>query len=327
MSHRLAISTVSMGWHQTHTLESKIEAAKAAEFEGIELFITDFDAFRDRLGKSSLAAAKEIRALCAKAGLEILCFGSFDNFEGDPTTPLESRLEKASEWLELVHELGTSVIQIPSNDDRRAMCDERLIVDELRALADLGLQRQPPVSFAYEALGWGTCVADWEESLNVVQKVDRPNFGLCLDTYYVLARLWADPTDSSGLRPGGTAALRDSIQRFLDVCPRDKIVYVQLSDAERMSPPIWPGHPAYHEDKYGVHSWCTYGRLFPREDEQGAYLPMEDITHAWLVRKGWKGWVSLEVFHRDMKMEERDPEYWARRGKASWESLKTSLGI
>ncbi|KIW43956.1 uncharacterized protein PV06_05002 [Exophiala oligosperma] len=302
MSHRLAISTVSMGWHQTHTLESKITAAKAAGFEGIELFITDFNAFRDRLGKSSLAAAKEIRALCAKAGLEILCFGSFDNFEGDPTTPLENRLEKASEWLDLVHELGTNVIQVPSNDDRRAMCDERLIVDELRALADLGLQRQPP-------------------------KVDRPNFGLCLDTYHVLARLWADPTDSSGLRPGGTAALRDSIQRFLDVCPRDKIVYVQLSDAERMSPPIWPGHPAYHEDKYGVHSWCTYGRLFPQEDEQGAYLPMEDITHAWLVRKGWKGWVSLEVFHRDMKMEERDPEYWARRGKASWESLKTSLGI
>ena len=60
-------------------------------------------------------------------------------------------------------------------------------------------------------------------------------------------------------------------------------MYIQLSDAEKMSPPILPGHPAYQETKDETHSWCTYGRLFPLETEKGAYLPIEGLSRAWLV--------------------------------------------
>lgn len=323
--HRLAISTISLGWHPSHTLERKIAAASAAGFQGVEMFITDLEAYAKSHGQSRITAARGIRQLCAEHSIEILCLGSFDNFEGQPT-PLADRLATAKEWLALAKELGTDIIQIPSNDSKDAIGDDAIIIGELQSISDLGLHEQPPISFAYEALGWGTHVADWEESLRVVQLVNRPNFGLCLDTYHVLARLWADPRCPSGLRAGGNAALRDSIQRFRDNCPKEKIIYVQLSDAEKLSSPILPGHPAYHDLKDGPHSWCTYGRLFPLETEKGGYLPMEDISRAWLIDIGWTGWVSMEIFHRDMKVESADPEHWALRGRNSWEKLKGTLG-
>lgn len=323
--HRRAISTISLGWDSSHTLERKIAAVKAAGFDGVEMFITDLDSYASAHGQSRLAAARSIKELCEAHGIEILCLGSFDNFEGQ-STPLDDRLSTAKEWLAMAKELGTNIIQIPSNDSRDAIGDESVIVGELQAISDLGLQEEPPVAFAYEALGWGTHVADWEESLRIVQLVDRSNFGLCLDTYHVLARLWADPRRSSGLRSGGDAALRASIQRFHNDCPKEKIVYIQLSDAEKLSTPILPGHPAYHELKDGAHSWCSYGRLFPLETEKGAYLPMEDISRAWLIDSGWTGWVSMEIFHRTMELEGADPEHWALRGQTSWDKLKKALG-
>lgn len=47
-------------------------------------------------------------------------------------------------------------------------------------------------------------MADWEEFSRIVELVNRANFGVCLDTYHILARLWVDPTDPKmGVRPGG----------------------------------------------------------------------------------------------------------------------------
>ncbi|RVX70911.1 hypothetical protein B0A52_06068 [Exophiala mesophila] len=322
--HKLAISSVSLGWHASHTLERKISAVQAAGYQGIELFITDFDAYVKTHGVSRIEGACRIKQLCADHHIEILCFGSFDNFEGQPS-PLQDRLDTASEWLEIANTLGTTVIQIPSNDNKEAIGDINVIVSELRALADLGAHQSPAITFAYEALAWGTHVADWEESLRIVQLVDRANFGLCLDTYHVVSRLWADPRSKSGIRAGGNAALRASIDRFNQYCPPDKIVYIQLSDAEKLSPPLLPGHPAYDDDKDGPHAWCSYGRLFPLEMDEKAYFPMRDICHAWLVQSGWSGWVSMEIFHRKMKEEAAGPEVWAERGRKSWEALKMIL--
>ncbi|OCT52481.1 3-dehydroshikimate dehydratase [Cladophialophora carrionii] len=323
MTSKLAISTVSLGWHRTYTLKRKLQAASTAGFEGVELVITDLDAHAAQHKLSRLEAASQIGALCSQNGLSIVSLASFDNFEGHPTKRLSQRLDQAREWIALARALGTATIQIPSNDDPDAVGDEGVIVSELRALADLAMALDPeePVRFAYEALGWGTHVADWEESLRVVQLVGRPNFGLCLDSYHVLGRLWADPRARTGRRPGGDAALRTSLETFVEKCKREegvrnKIFYVQLSDAERMTPPILPGHEAYSGEKDGVHSWCTYGRLFPLEDDKGAYLPVGRVVEAWLRDSGWgdgNGW-GYE--------EECGPEAWAARGRASWEKLK-----
>lgn len=322
---KLAICSLSLGWDPSHNFERKIAAVQAAGFQGIELFMAEIDlsyALAHKL--SRIEAAKGIRNLCAEHGIQIITLGTFGKYEGQPT-PLDERLKLAKEWMAVAKELGTTVIQVPSNDCKEALGDEGVIVTELQALADLGLQEEPPISFAYEALAWSTHVADWEESLRIVGMVNRPNFGLCLDTYHVLSRLWADPRAKSGLRAGGNSALRDSLQRFRDNCPKEKIIYVQLSDAEKLSPPLLPGHPAYNEEWDGPHSWNNYGRLFPLESEEGAYLPMEEIVRTWLIDSGWTGWVSLEIFHRDLKIADNGPEYWAQRGRRSWDKLKDIL--
>jgi sugar phosphate isomerase/epimerase len=329
MNHKIAISTISLGWHHTHTLDKKLHAASSAGFAGVEVFITDLNKYAADHGISQLEAATQIGNLCSQHNLGVVCLGSFDNFEGDPKRNLDERLSLAKEWIEMAHALNTVVIQIPSNDDKDAVGDENTVVAELQALADLGLQAEPPIRFAYEALGWGTHVADWDESLRVVDLVNRPNFGLCLDTYHVLGRLWADPRAPSGRRPGGAAAVRDSLNRFLQLC-RDqdlarKIIYIQLSDAEHLDPPILPGHEVYDQAKDGVHSWCMYGRLFPLETDKGAYLPVEDICRTWLKDSGWNGWVSMEIFHREMKDETHGPEEWASRGIESWRKMLKML--
>lgn len=112
--------------------------------------------------------------MCAEQQLSIVSLASFDNFEGSQT-PLRTRLVTAHRWVELANALGTSVVQVPSNDEKGASGDEMVVVDELRALSDVGDRGRAPVSFAYEALAWGTHVADWEESLRVVEMVDRSN--------------------------------------------------------------------------------------------------------------------------------------------------------
>ncbi len=320
MNHKLAVATVSLGWHRSHTLERKIEAAKSAGISGVELHDTDLNNFAKSHGMARLEAAAAVGKLCNRSNMEIIAYGPFSNFEGEPT-PLEGRLDTAREWMQIAHNLGTDVIQIPANDSKAAIGEERVIITELQALADLGRQQDSPISFAYEALAWSAHVADWEESLRVVQHVDRSNFGLCLDTYHVLARVWADARAPSGLRPGGASALRDSVQRFLDSCPPERIAYVQLSDAERQRSPLLPGHPAYAADQDCTRSWCLYGRLFPYETEKGAYLPMDDILRAWLLDKKWSGWVSMEVFHRNMAEESMVSELWAERARTSWDRV------
>lgn len=324
MNRPAAISTVSLGWHHSHTLERKVAAAAEESFGGIELFYADLENFAMLRSTSVLGAARLVREMCAERQLSIVSLASFDNFEGSPL-PLRTRLASARKWVELANELGTSVVQVPSNDEKGASGDERVLVNELRALADVGNGGKAPVSFAYEALAWGTHVADWEESLRIVELVDRSNLGLCLDQYHVLSRLWADPRAVSGRRPGGAAALSASLERFAKACPMERVMYVQLSDAERMRPPILPGHPAYDRGKDGTHSWCTYGRLFPLEVDEGAYMPMIEVARSWVEKLPHERWVSMEIFHRDMKREACGPEYWASRGSRSWRKLQVSL--
>ncbi|EPQ59453.1 xylose isomerase-like protein [Gloeophyllum trabeum ATCC 11539] len=324
--NRLAIATCSLGLHPSHTLPLKIQSAASAGFAGIELFYSDLQQYAQDSAKSLLDAALQVKELCSKEGITIVTFGPMTNFEGC-LSPLSSRLKVASEWIAIARVLETTVIRIPSATDENASGDEDLIITELRALCALGAEGGNPISFAYESLSYGTHAALWEDSLRLAQLVDRPNFGLCLDTFHVCARVWANPQTSSGKIPGGTAALGASLKRFVKECPMDKVFIVQLSDAERMDPPILPGHAAYEEGKDAVACWSGYGRLFPLEEEKGIYLPVVDVAKTWLVDKAWGGWISLEVFHREMKEQSMGPGVLARRGMQSWERLRKSIGL
>jgi sugar phosphate isomerase/epimerase len=61
------------------------------------------------------------------------------------------------------------------------------------------------------------------------------------------------------------------------------------------------------------------------ETELGGYTPVTDVLQAWLVEKGFSGWVSMEIFDRRMRDEEYKPEVAAARGWKSWEKLQAAL--
>ena len=326
--HKIAISTISMGWHENHTLDDKLEAASAHGYNGIELFWSDLE--KDAVGRNIIVEdnAARIGSKCKDLGLGISDLASFDNFEGCQKVPLETRLEKARRWVSIARILGTDIVQIPANDDLSSLAaSEDECVAELRMLADIGASRggqEKTITWAYEPMAWSARDFTWQAALHTVRRVARPNVKLCLDTYHILAKLWGDCTVPDGKVPGGDEALRASLHDLPRMIRPEEVAFVQLSDAEHIDPPV--ALPWLHDiGKHQSHYWCSWGRLFPYEKDEGAYLPMEQICNTLLRDLCRSGWVSMEIFHRSMRVMRKGPDQWAERGMKSWKEVQKML--
>lgn len=325
LSNKLAIASLSLGQNpSSHHLDEKIKVAAETGYKGIEIVYSELQAFSDSQSVSVLEGAKKIRALCQKLNLGVVSLAPFDNYEGD-TSSLSSRLAKATHWAGVARVLGATYIQIPSNFKPDAIGDRGIVISELRQLADIGSAEEPVVSIAYEYLSWGTHCSTWETALEYVNEVDRPNFGLCLDTFHEATKLWGDLFVPSGRFPDADAVLRKSLDRFVAACPAEKIFFIQLSDGEKFDPPFSKSHPWYVEGEAPQFTWSRHARPFPFEQDKGAYLPVCEIAEAWICRMGFKGWVSLEIFDRRMKDGDSQIGTAARRGLRSWETLLEKL--
>jgi 4-hydroxyphenylpyruvate dioxygenase len=237
-------------------------------------------------------------------------------------------MEKLGLWVQLAHVLKTDIIQIPANflPAEFVTDDIDLIVADLRRVADFGLAQSPPIRFAYESLCWSTRVDTWEGCWDVVKRVDRPNFGMCLDTFNIAGRIYADPASPTGRMPGAEQAVRESVRRLVAEVDVSKVFYVQVVDAERLQNPLVEGHSFYSPDQPARMSWSRNCRLFYGERDHGAYLPVKDIALAFFHGLGYEGWVSLELFNRRMADRGAEvPEELARRGAVSWSKLMRDI--
>ncbi|WP_306420618.1 sugar phosphate isomerase/epimerase [Arthrobacter sp. JCM 19049] len=241
---RTSIATVCL----SGTLEEKMLACAKAGFDGIEIFEQDLTV--------SPKSPGEVRALAQRLGLSLDLFQPFRDFEGvDPAT-LAANLRRAEEKFKLMQRLGMDLILLCSNVATATINDDELFADQIRQLADLAERYQ--VRIAYEALAWGKYVNTYQHSWRIAQLVDRPNVGICLDSFHILSR-GDDPADIARI-------------------PGEKIFFVQLADAPAM--------------KLDVLSWSRHYRVFPGEG--GFQL---DQFMAQLVRSGYDGIVSLEIFN------------------------------
>ena len=190
----------------------------------------------------------------------------------------------------------------------------------------MGLAMNPPIRFAYESLCWSTRIDTWELCWEVVQRVDRPNFGMCLDTFNIAGRIWADPASPSGKTPNADAVLRASLNRMRATVDIKRVFFIQLVDAERMETPLVEGHPWHVESQPPRMSWSRNARLFAYEADRGGYLPVAEIARTILKDLGYKGWVSMELFSRTMADPDPSvPADHAKRGIASWEKLRADI--
>ena len=335
---------MSLGRAAHHALEPKLATASANGFRAIELFYEDLEYVARSLPSShpalaarssfptstawdeaQLAAASYIGSLCKQNRLEVLCLQPFMHYDGLLChTEHQARIEKLKLWFLLAKRLNTDLIQIPSNFLPESQCtDSRAkIVADLQEVADLGLQQQPVIRFAYEALCWGTYVDLWEQAWEVVRAVDRVNFGTCLDTFNIAGRVWADPESEDGKVEGADEALRISLERLSKV-DVTKVFYVEVVDAERMRVPLRKGHEWWVDGQKARMSWSRNARLFPFETEsRGGYLPVLEILRVITDEVGYKGYISFEFFSRTMnEAGEHVPEEHARRAKVSWDKL------
>jgi 4-hydroxyphenylpyruvate dioxygenase len=284
------------------------------------------------LASNQLLAARHIRALADSFSLEIMGFGPFTDCEG-----LLSPTEKAKKhadlrvWFEMARILGTDIIQIPSTFKTKGFTgDLDVIVKDMQEIADMGARENPPFRFAYENLCFATYNDTWEKAWAVVKGVDRPNFGLCLDTFNIAGRGWADPTREDGKIENADAIFAQSLRNMVKEIDVKKIFYVQVVDAERMRTPLVEGHPFYNPDMKPRMCWSRNARLFMCEDDRGAYLPVIDVLKAICDDEdglGYKGWVSMEFFNRSLTGEGSDvPMEHAKRAAESWKKVVAVMG-
>lgn len=336
---------MSLGRAGHHSLEHKLQQASTAGFRGVEIFYEDLEYFARALpgfentrdGKEPLpanqlvAAATEIRKLCADLNLEIVGLQPFLFYEGLlDRTEHAKRIEKLNVWFEIADALDVDIIQIPSNflTASQLTGDVDAVVADMVEVADLGAKRARPIRFAYENLCWGTHVDTWEQAWEIVRRVDRTNFGMCLDTFNIAGRVWADPARADGKVENADEALEASLKRMVEVVDVAKVFYIQLVDAERLESPLVEGHEWYAEDQPARMSWSRNARCFMYENERGGYLPVEKVARAIVDGLGYKGWISMELFSRTMSDPRPEvPKEHASRGIRSWEKIVNALAL
>lgn len=194
--------------------------------------------------------------------------------------------------------VGCKTLQVGSTDtpeDHSSWSSKRQDhVQDLKIMADM--LAKDDLRLAYENWCWSTHAPDWKDVWEVVKAVDRPNIGLCLDTFQSAGGEWADPTTESGLLDGKTReevdrSFKASMDTLASTVPADKIYMLQISDAYKMDPPI--------PDKLGKvgkrprAQWSTASRPMPFAD--GAYLPVVEMANG-VLGTGFRGWFSVEVF-------------------------------
>ncbi|KAI2468399.1 putative dehydroshikimate dehydratase [Annulohypoxylon bovei var. microspora] len=344
MVSKRAISSMSLGRCSAgHTLDSKLDAAKSYTYEGIEICYEDLieisrkqhldlePATPVRLPDQK-AAALTIRSMCGRRGIKIVCLQPFSQYEGLlDRREHDSRFKELLIWIKLARLLGTDMIMIPASSLHKSEVTNNLelIVEDFQRAADAGREESPHIRFAYESRCSATHINRWEYGWTIVERVDRPNFGMCLDTFHIAGRIFADPSSPSGRIPNAERVVEMSMQHFIKRVKdhREKVFLVRVGDARQPDEPIVPGSLDYDTKERPRMSWSRKYRLFYGEEARGAFLPIKEIANAIFNGIGFEGWVSFEIVNSRMDCKEANvPRDLARRGYVSWRKLSDDMG-
>ncbi|KAF2266319.1 xylose isomerase-like protein [Lojkania enalia] len=285
-------------------LLDRLDAISKAGFLAIELSFSDILYF----GSSHLGyepdpknydelctVAAEINKQCRKRNLGIMMLQPFSNFEGWPngTDGRKDAFERAKGWIRIMQAAGTDMLQVGSSDTPLEKLDRGKIVPDLRELADM--LKEHGFKLAYENWCWSTHAPNWLDVWNIVKEADRPNAGLCLDTFQSAGGEWADPTTSSGLLEDVTKdqvdkRFQESLNSLSNTISKDKIYLLQISDAYRVPFPF-----TKDRDSSGLCPRGRWSHAFRPLPYNGGYLPVEDVVKA-VLKTGFHSWFSYEVF-------------------------------
>jgi 4-hydroxyphenylpyruvate dioxygenase len=245
---RKSIATVSL----SGMLPEKLEAAAAARFDGVEIFENDLLQFP---GKPA-----DVRRMCADLGLRIELFQPFRDFDGVSPDQLQRNLDRAERKFDVMEQLGCDLILACANISASASDDLDLRAEQMALLAERAARRR--FRIAFEALAWGGAVKYYRQVWDIVQRANRPNLGVSLDSFHTLA-------------------LKDDWHPIKDI-PGQRIFFVQLADA-----PWVNTDPLTHSRHY---------RCFPGQGE----MDVAGFVGA-VLDSGYNGPLSLEIFNDECR--------------------------
>jgi len=237
-------------------LEAKLRAVQDGGFTQIMLSARDVVGHPD----GEQAAIDLVR----KSGLRVTGFQVLRDFEGLSGDLHAYKIDIAKSMLAMCGALGARVLLCCSSTSAHATDDRDRFVADLQKLAMLAVPLR--IDIAFEALSWGRFVSDVASAWDLVDRANRHNLGLAIDSYHMLAA--GTPVDA------------------LDEVDPSKVLFVQLADF------MWQSTPTPDERR----ETARHFRVFPGEGVHGAQI-------AALMRKldelGYDGDYSFEVFNDD----------------------------
>ncbi|KAK7928843.1 hypothetical protein PG985_005841 [Apiospora marii] len=269
------------------TLPEKLKAIHSAGFDAVALAMPDLLAYgEDLIGKELDArdydaineVAKTVKSLAEEVGVRILMLQPLTNFEGWKLGYQDSERKdafaRARGWMRIMEALGTDMLQLGSSDADEISHSTDDFAADLAKLADVCAENG--FRLAYENRCWATQARTWRAVWDIVKKADRPNLGLCLDTFQTAGGEFGDPTTETGLIEGLSRAelqsrWRKSLQELAAIVPPERIFLLRISDAYRMDPPIKQSEDG--QEQQARSEWSHSYRALPFD---GGYLPVHE---------------------------------------------------
>ncbi len=156
-------------------LATRLTAMKTAGFTHTELTCSDLF--------GSLRGAEHALDLVAASGLQVSAYSIVRDYEGCPESQIALRTQIAGQLMDQTLLVGCDLLIVCCNTASDCASDPARLRDDLRRLADLAASKG--VRLAYEALCWGTVTPDCLSAAALVESVDRPNFGLLIDSSHI----------------------------------------------------------------------------------------------------------------------------------------------
>lgn len=340
--NEFGIATLSLGNWRAHRLTPRLKAAAEAGYQWIDLFDECWAAYLEEHGlpgdqlweptPENLRVAGKLGDLVKSLGMRIACTQPLRKIEG-VKDPAERRatLDMVAKRFPFMRAFDTDLVFMCANirTDEGVSSDLKTVARDLAELGDMAAAYARKdggrmLKIGYEGLSWAARNT-WSASWEAVRFANRPNVGLIVDAFNVLAVEFADPYN-----PAGHGRIYPTLDESLDVLagslaslartvPGDRIFFFQCGDAELVSPAAF--HPPADPSTPALLPWSRNHRLYPLEQSLGGYMPVELVAAA-VLATGYKGPMSLEVFNTSLNQPVKDvPRVHASRGILSLQRL------
>ncbi|KAL3478892.1 xylose isomerase-like protein [Aspergillus californicus] len=346
VANELGIATLSLGNWREHHLKPRLEAAAKAGYQCIDLFDECWAAYLEEHGlpgdqlweatPANLRVARQLGDLVKSLGMRIACTQPLRAIEGirDPVERRET-LDLVAKRFPFMRAFDTDLVFMCASirTDPGVTSDLQTVARDLAELGDMAAAYArsdggPMLKIGYEGLSWAARNNTWSTSWEAVRFANRPNVGLVVDAFNILAVEFADPHNPAGhgrLFPTleeSIQVLTASLASLAATVPGDRIFFFQCGDAELVDPstirPTAPDTPA-------LLPWSRGHRLFPLEQSRGGYMPVELVAAA-VLATGYRGPISLEVFNTSLNQPgEAIPDAHAERGMAGLQKLVAAV--